>query len=122
MQGISVCWVALGSAVGGVLRHIVSQLLLTRGMFPMGTLAVNVLGSLAIGALSGFLSRGGAHVEAIRAFAVVGLCGGFTTFSTFSNEMFRLLESGRYGLGFAYGALSLLGGLVAVFVGAALSR
>ena len=118
----NVIWVALGSAVGGVLRYGVSLGLATRGAFPLGTLTVNVVGSLAIGVLSGLLSRGGAHAEAIRAFAVVGLCGGFTTFSTFSNDLFRLFESGRYGLGAAYAALSLLGGLIAVLAGYALSR
>ena len=122
MHGLTFLWVALGSAAGGVLRYAVSLLLATGGFFPWGTLAVNVLGSLAIGVLSGFLARGGAHVEAIRAFAVVGVCGGFTTFSTFSNEMFRLFESGRYALLAAYVAASLLGGFLAVLTGYALSR
>ena len=122
MHGLTFLWVALGSATGGVLRYAVSLLLATGGFFPWGTLAVNVLGSLAIGVLSGFLARGGAHVEAIRAFAVVGVCGGFTTFSTFSNEMFRLFESGRYALLATYVAVSLLGGFLAVLTGYALSR
>lgn len=122
MHGLTFLWVALGSAAGGVLRYAVSFLLATGGLFPWGTLAVNVLGSLAIGVLSGFLARGGAHVEAIRAFAVVGVCGGFTTFSTFSNEMFRLFESGRYALLATYVAASLLGGFLAVLTGYALSR
>lgn len=88
----------------------------------MGTLGVNVLGSLAIGVLSGLLARGSVHAEAIRAFAVVGFCGGFTTFSTFSNETFRLFEAGRYGFTALYVALSVLGGLAAVMAGYALSR
>ena len=122
MDGFAFLWVALGSATGGVLRYAVSLLLATGGLFPWGTLAVNVLGSLAIGALSGFLARGGAHAEVVRAFAVVGVCGGFTTFSTFSNEMFRLFESGRCALAVAYAAVSLLGGLLAVLAGYAFSR
>lgn len=114
--------VALGSALGGVGRYLVSTLVVSRGGFPSATLTVNVLGALAIGLLSGVLARGQGCAEAIRAFAVVGLCGGFTTFSTFSNETFGLLEAGRYGILAAYVAASLLGGLAAVALGFALSR
>lgn len=122
MHGLTFLWVALGSAAGGVLRYAVSFLLATGGLFPWGTLAVNVLGSLAIGVLSGFLARGGAHVEAIRAFAVVGVCGGFTTFSTFSNETFRLLENNQWLSAAGYVGLSVVAGLVAVFVGYLISK
>lgn len=114
--------VALGSAAGGVGRYLVSSLTQLRGGFPVATLAINVLGSLAIGVLSGFLARGNVHAEAIRAFGVVGFCGGFTTFSTFSNETFKLFEAGRYGSAAAYVLISVLAGLIAVAIGYALSR
>lgn len=114
--------VALGSAVGGLLRYAVSLALSGRGAFPLATLAVNVAGSLLIGILSGSLSRVGASSEAFRALAVVGVCGGFTTFSTFSNDLFRLLETGRYALLAVYAGVSLLGGFLAVWIGYALSR
>lgn len=88
----------------------------------MSTLGINILGSLAIGVLSGFLARGNVHAEAIRAFGVIGFCGGFTTFSTFSNETLKLFAAGKYGFAVIYVVLSVLGGLAAVVAGYALSR
>ena len=115
--------VAVGSGLGGVIRYLVPCWIGAAKGFPWATLTVNVVGSLLIGLLSGLLARhGGSSVESIRAFAVVGFCGGFTTFSTFSNEMFRLFESGRYALLATYVAVSLLGGFLAVLTGYALSR
>ena len=119
---MTVLYVALGCALGGVCRNAVSQALNPAAGCPWGTLAVNVLGSLAIGILSGWLAQGVAGMAAIRAFAVVGFCGGFTTFSTFSNETFRLLESGQWGLMALYAGLSVLAGLGAVALGYLISR
>ena len=117
-----VCLVALGSALGGVVRHLVSQGLGTSTGFPWCTLGVNVAGSLAIGLLSGALAHATGHVAAVRAFAVVGFCGGFTTFSTFSNELFRLLEGAQYGHAVLYASLSVFAGLAAVGTGYLLTR
>lgn len=115
--------VAVGSALGGVLRYFAPCWIGASRGFPWATLAVNVVGSLLIGLLSGVLARhGGSSAESIRAFAVVGFCGGFTTFSTFSNETFRLIENGQWLSAAAYAGLSLVAGLVAVFLGAALSK
>ena len=93
--------VALGGAIGAVLRHQMG-----RGMthwlgvqavtaFPWATLAVNVVGSLAMGLLAGFLARHGQGGEHWRLFLGVGLLGGFTTFSSFSLEMMMLIERGQ---------------------------
>ena len=119
---MTIVLVALGSALGGVCRYLVSPVLNGSGGFPYGTLAVNVVGSLAIGALTGWLAHGAGNAAALRAFAVVGFCGGFTTFSTFSNETFRMLENGQFGQLSLYVALSLLAGVAAVALGAALAR
>lgn len=118
----NVCLVALGSALGGVARYLVSQGLGTSAGFPWCTLGVNVVGSLAIGLLSGALAHATGNVAAMRAFAVVGICGGFTTFSTFSNETFRLLETAHYGLAALYVGLSVFAGLAAVSLGYLLTR
>lgn len=71
---MTVVYVAAGSALGGVCRYFVSLLLNSPAGFPWGTLGVNVLGSLAIGLLSGWLAHGTENAAAIRAFAVVGFC------------------------------------------------
>ena len=119
---MTVVLVALGSALGGVCRYLVSLALNGSGGFPYGTLAVNVVGSLAIGALTGWLAHGAGNAAAVRAFAVVGFCGGFTTFSTFSNETFRLLENNQWLSAAGYVGISVAAGLVAVFVGYDLSK
>ena len=115
--------VAVGSGLGGVLRYLVPYWIGAAKGFPWATLTVNVIGSLLIGLLSGLLARyGGAAAESVRAFAVVGFCGGFTTFSTFSNETFRLIEGGQWMSAAGYVGLSLVAGLVAVSVGYLISR
>lgn len=110
--------VAVGSALGGVLRYLVSLGLATQRGFPWATLSVNVVGSFLIGFLSGLIARHcGGNGEGIRLFAVVGFCGGFTTFSTFSNETFRLLEGNQWLSAAVYVGVSVLAGLAAVFLG-----
>ena len=118
---MNVLYVALGSALGGVCRHLVSLALNAPKGFPWGTFAVNVAGALAIGLLSGWLAKG-EHAAALRLFAVVGFCGGFTTFSTFSNEAFRMLENAQWGQAAAYVLGSVLAGLAAVALGYLVSR
>ena len=115
--------VAVGSGLGGVLRYLVACWIGAAKGFPWATLTVNVVGSLLIGSLSGLLARhGGSSAEAIRAFAVVGFCGGFTTFSTFSNETFRLMENGQWGFAVVYVGTSVAAGLGAVALGWWLTR
>lgn len=117
--------VAFGSAVGGVLRYLMSILCPASGAFPWTTLSINVIGSFVIGLTSGLIARccgGSLAGEWIRAVAVVGFCGGFTTFSTFSNETFRLLEGGQSLAAAGYVTLSVLAGLAAVFLGYFISR
>lgn len=123
MTPVALTLVALGSALGGVCRFVVSALVKGGGGFPWATFAVNVAGSLLIGVLSGALARcGGAHAALWRAFAVVGFCGGFTTFSTFSNDSYRLLENGQYALLSLSVVSSVLAGFGAVVLGWTLSR
>ena len=115
--------VAIGSALGGVLRYLVPCLFAAHKGFPWATLTVNVVGSLLIGLLSGLLARhGGASAESIRAFAVVGFCGGFTTFSSFSMETMTLLRGSSYFYAAANVALNLLCGFCAVWAGLMLAR
>ena len=115
--------VAVGSGLGGVLRYLAPCWIGAARGFPWATLTVNVVGSLLIGVLSGLLARhGGSSAEAVRAFAGGGFCGGFTTFSTFSNETFRLVENGQWCFAFAYVGTSVAAGLGAVALGWWLAR
>jgi CrcB protein len=85
--------------------------------FPWATLAVNVIGSLAMGLLAGWLARHGSGGETTRLLVGVGLLGGFTTFSAFSLELMLLIERGQPGSAFAYAAVSVLAGLTGLYLG-----
>lgn len=113
-------WVCVfvGGGVGSSLRYLVG-LVLTRfvhSAFPIGTLAVNLTGCLLIGMSSALIERLSLS-PLLRLLLVVGLCGGFTTFSTFANENLTLLKNHDYLLFGAYTAGSLILGIVAVIVG-----
>lgn len=111
--------VGLGSGAGGILRFLLARLVQTHvpGSFPWGTAAVNLAGSLAIGALYALFERGELMNAETRLFLTVGLCGGFTTFSTLMNESFLLLREGNFVSFFLYALLSFAGGLLATGLG-----
>lgn len=108
---------ALLGGVGAVCRFVLDAVVRARrpGHFPSGTLVVNVLGSLLLGALAGLVLRGGADPD-LRLVLGTGFCGGFTTFSTASLECVRLVQAGRRALALAY----LLGGAACCLAAAAL--
>ena len=117
MSVASLLAVALGSAVGGALRFAVGTALAPRTplAFPTATLLVNVAGSL----LLGLLLRGAASGDAtvLRLALTVGLCGGFTTFSTFGLETVRLAAGGAPARAALYVALSVGLSVLAVAIG-----
>jgi fluoride exporter len=116
--------VALGGAVGSVLRYLASgfgQSLFRSASFPVGTLLVNLVGCLLIGAGSELAESRGAFSDTSRALLFVGVLGGFTTFSAFSNETFNLFRSGSSLLGWANLAAQVLGGLTCVWLGRSLA-
>lgn len=103
--------VFLGAGLGGVLRHGVNLVALRLGSgFPWGTLGINVVGSVLMGLVTGWLAlRGG--LPQTRLFLATGLLGGFTTFSTFSLEAVTLLERGEWPAALAYVLVSVLAGI-----------
>lgn len=125
-------YVALGSAAGGLARFVVGAWVQRRldhlmphagaQPFPIGTLIVNVSGSFLLGIILVAAPRQGEHGSAIRLLLAVGLCGGYTTFSTFSADTVGLLERGGTGLAAMNVAVSVALALVATFAGAALAR
>jgi CrcB protein len=122
MPGI--VFVALGGALGSSARYLVG-LAATRWLpghlWPWATLAVNVLGCLAIGWILGAF-RPHAPSETLRLFLLTGVLGGFTTFSSFGAETFTLAQSGHAGMAAAYAASSLVAGIAAVWLGFSVHR
>ena len=113
-------WIALGGAAGSVLRYLVGGALQRAGglSFPLGTLAVNVIGGLIIGALTQhYMNMQTSPV--MRAALITGFCGGFTTFSAFSIETVGLLEGGEYAKAAVYIVLSVSLSIAAAFAGIA---
>ena len=116
--------VALGGAIGSVLRYLASGVAhgtFRSSTFPVGTLLVNLAGCLLIGAGSQLAESRGAFGVTARAFLFIGVLGGFTTFSAFSNETFNLFRSGSTLLGWVNVASQLVGGLGCVWLGRSLA-
>lgn len=116
-------WIAFGSALGGAARYSLGGLVQrwAPGEFPLGTLAVNVVGSLVLGFIVRYALETPAVSAEVRAFLTIGFCGGFTTFSTFSYESATMLERGEWSRLAMYAGLSLLLTIVGALAGAALA-
>lgn len=115
--------IGTGSFIGGIFRYLIAQAIQQKffSTFPFGTLTVNVLGCLLIGLIFGLSDRGNMNQE-WRLFLATGICGGFTTFSSFSNETISMLRDGQIGYASAYIFFSVLVGLAATLLGIAIIK
>jgi CrcB protein len=120
-----VALVAVGGAIGSVVRFWVATLMLraTGPGFPWGTVLINILGSFVIGWLAAWIGMSRlAMPELWRAFAMTGICGGFTTFSAFSLQTVELLREGQVVAAGLNVVVSVVACVVATFAGIAVGR
>lgn len=111
--------VGLGGAIGSILRYMVSLYFTKQvtSVFPFGTFFVNIIGCFMVGLLIGFLGKQSNIQPELKLLLIVGFCGGFTTFSTFSAETISLFQSGQIGLALLNVGLSVSIGLLAMWLG-----
>ncbi|MEO6836765.1 MAG: fluoride efflux transporter CrcB [Ginsengibacter sp.] len=115
--------VGLGSFIGGVARYLITLLIQNKftSTFPYGTLGVNIIGCFLIGIIYGLSERGNVGAE-WRIFLATGIMGGFTTFSSFSNDTVSMLRDAQYWQALSYIGTSVLVGIAATFVGISLIK
>ena len=122
---MSYVWVTIGSALGGLLRYAITRWTLTlSASFPFGTVLINILGSFVIGYFGTLTLQGERYAvsDNLRLFVMVGLCGGFTTFSSFSLQTFDLMRTGAWGRALANVVFSVVLCVAAVAVGHLLAQ
>ncbi|MBW8332824.1 MAG: fluoride efflux transporter CrcB [Prolixibacteraceae bacterium] len=115
----SIMIVGLGGFIGTVARFLISRYFQVNitSVFPWSTFVVNIVGCLLIGIIYGISEKGDFLSPEIRLFLTVGICGGFTTFSTFSNDAFLLIRQDEWFRFAIYTSLSFFLGLMAVYAG-----
>jgi len=124
---MSYLWVTVGSALGGLLRYAIGKMMLSVDLsigFPIGTILINIIGSFVIGYFGTLTLHSGKYTvsDNVRIFVMIGICGGFTTFSSFSLQTFDLMRSGYLGRAMVNIALSVLLCVAAVAAGHRLAQ
>jgi len=116
--------VGLGGAAGSMLRYAVQKFFQaqTAATFPTGTLLVNIAGCFMIGILWSLVSRSLTWDDELKLLLMTGFCGGFTTFSAFTLEGIGLLKENRTVLFVIYVTASVVGGLLATFIGIRIAK
>lgn len=115
----NILFIMLGGAIGSTLRYLVGILCANSklGNWPMGTFLVNIIGCLIMGILFGVGERFTSFPRELYLMLTVGLCGAFTTFSTFSADSIRLMETGQWFMALVYIVGSILVGFLLFFAG-----
>ncbi len=108
--------VGLGGALGSMLRYAAAVMINTK-YFPWPTLTVNIIGSFFIGLIFALSIKDETFLNNWKLFLATGICGGFTTFSSFSLENMGLLQQGKYATALTYICLSIILGIIAAFAG-----
>lgn len=115
--------VGAGGFAGAVLRYLIGLIPVSEGFaFPVKTFAINVIGCFLIGVVAALAMKDGALSPRLVLFLKVGICGGFTTFSSFALETGDLMKSGSVGAAALYVALSVIVGVAAMFAGQWIAR
>lgn len=110
--------VALGGGIGACLRYLIGLIPLKEPfVFPVKTLVINLLGCFVIGLVASLAVKNSSLSPKLVLFVKTGLCGGFTTFSTFALETETLIKTGQSGLAILYVALSVVAGVGLAFAG-----
>ena len=110
--------VALGGGIGACLRYLIGLIPLKEPfVFPVKTLVINLLGCFVIGLFASLAVKNSSLSSKLVLFVKTGLCGGFTTFSTFALETETLIKTGQSGLAVLYVALSVVAGVGLAFAG-----
>lgn len=109
--------VGLGGALGAMSRYLLGLVILPWGAFPLGTFIINICGACLLGAINAWTAREGLGQSALAFFLKAGVCGGFTTFSTYALEINGLLAKGDVFIAALYAGLSVACGVLAAYAG-----
>lgn len=116
--------VGLGGALGSVVRYLISVLVYSgkTQSFPWSTLLTNFMGCLLLGLLLGYFQKNDNQYQELKLLLAIGVCGGMTTFSTFSAETLNLMQSGNLLAAALYAISSFVGGVLLLYLGVVLIR
>lgn len=121
---MTILYVAIGGAIGSVARYVLSAAVARYSdpSWPLGTFAVNVIGCFAFGAIAAAAERHFVANPPVRAFLLIGVLGGFTTFSSYTYETFELLREAKYALALVNAGGQVVISFVALWLGYAVVR
>lgn len=115
----TILYIAIGGGIGSVLRYLTTLVAgkMFNSVFPYGTFIANIAGCLLIGLFLGYFEKYNLLSKELKFFLVTGLCGGYTTFSSFSVENIQLLQNNQMGTALLYTVLSIVIGFTATWSG-----